>query len=144
MVRIRTMRADDAAPVAALAGELGYPAAESDVRHRFAGIEGSADAAAFVAESGEGQILGWVHVFVARLVESEPYVEVGGLVVAELSRGRGVGRALMTAAEEWTAASGCTTIRLRSNVLRDDAHRFYAHIGYERVKTQHTFRKRVR
>jgi GNAT superfamily N-acetyltransferase len=138
------MRADDAVPVAALAGELGYPSTECDVRRRFAGIEGRADAAAFVAESREGQVLGWVHVFVARFVESDPYVEVGGLVVGERSRGRGVGRALMSAAEEWTVASGCTTIRLRSNVLRDDAHRFYEHLGYERFKTQHAFRKRVR
>jgi GNAT superfamily N-acetyltransferase len=144
MIRIRAMRTDDAAPVATLSEQLGYPSTESDVRRRFAGIEGSADAAALVAESGEGQILGWVHVFAARLVESDPYVEVGGLVVAERSRGQGVGRALMAAAEEWAAATGCATIRLRSNVLRDDAHRFYAHIGYERVKTQHTFRKRVR
>jgi hypothetical protein len=30
---------------------------------------------------------------------------------------------------------------LRSNILRTDAHKFYEQLGYERVKTQHTYRK---
>jgi GNAT superfamily N-acetyltransferase len=52
--------------------------------------------------------------------------------------------ALTAAAEKRAAASGCTTIRLRSNVIRGDAHRFYERLGYERLKTQYAFRKGVR
>lgn len=47
-------------------------------------------------------------------------------------RGRGIGRALMLAGEEWLKARGCPRIRL---MVRDDntqATGFYQAIGYER------------
>ena len=67
--------------------------------------------------------------------------EIGGLVVDEGLRGRGVGRMLMRQAEVWALAQGCRAIRLRSNIVREGAHSFYERLGYSRLKTQTVFRK---
>ncbi len=84
-----------------------------------------------------------MHVGELLTLESDPAAEVFGLVVDAAHRGRGVGRLLMEAAEAWAARQGYAEVRLRSNVVRKDAHEFYGRLGYEVSKTQANFRKRV-
>jgi GNAT superfamily N-acetyltransferase len=64
-------------------------------------------------------------------------------VVDARERGRGVGRRLVAAVEEWARARGLEQIAVRSNVTREESHPFYEHLGYTRVKTQHAYRKRL-
>jgi len=45
------------------------------------------------------------------------------------------------AAEQWARVHGFALMRVRSNVVRERAHRFYEREGYARVKTQAVFRK---
>jgi len=49
----------------------------------------------------------------------------------------------MQAAEAWTLEKGCTSVYLRSNVIRTRAHKFYKRIGYTIVKSQYAFRKNL-
>ncbi|HXH05932.1 MAG TPA: GNAT family N-acetyltransferase, partial [Vicinamibacterales bacterium] len=51
------------------------------------------------------------------------------------------GAALVRAVERWAAARGLPRLRLRSNVVRAAAHRFYLRQGFGIVKTQHAFEK---
>ena len=67
-------------------------------------------------------------------------VIIVGLVVGERHRRHGVGRALVKAVTEWTRKLGHTTIRVRSNAARVEAHDFYPALGFERTKTQHAYR----
>jgi GNAT superfamily N-acetyltransferase len=98
---------------------------------------------AFVAEQ-EGSVVGWIHVYVAHIIEApNSYVEIGGLVVDESQRGTGIGRALIEAAEDWTRRSGFDDIRLRSASKRVEAHKFYESLGYRIVKTQMRFEKKL-
>ena len=55
------------------------------------------------------------------------------LVVSEAMRGQGVGKALMGAVEARCAALGCVLVEVTSNMRREDAHRFYEGLGYERT-----------
>jgi GNAT superfamily N-acetyltransferase len=98
--------------------------------------------AVFVAEStGTAGVVGWVHVSVSHLLESGVRAEVNGLVVAEGQRSAGAGAKLLEAAEEWARKRGCGGMNVRSNVIRERAHRFYERQGYEHYKTQKAFRK---
>jgi hypothetical protein len=45
--------------------------------------------------------------------------------------------------EAWPARRGLKSVSLRSNIVRDEAHTFYERLGYERVKTQHAYRKHL-
>lgn len=137
---IRPAREGDAGRIAALSGQLGYPAAEGDVLGRLRAIGQRPDHAVFVAEAA-GRVVGWVHVYTVATVESPAHAEIGGLVVDEAHRGRGIGRALMQRVEAWARDAGLGTVRLRSNVIRAEAHAFYERIGYAPVKTQKVFAK---
>jgi GNAT superfamily N-acetyltransferase len=68
--------------------------------------------------------------------------EVLALVVDERERGSGIGSDLLKAAEAWANERGARRIRVRSNVIRTDAHRFYEREGYAPVKSQRVFEKR--
>ena len=93
-----------------------------------------------MAESESG-VRGWLHVSVTPLLEVPLRAEVNGLVVDENVRSLGAGAKLLAAAERWAKARGCENMSVRSNVVRQRAHAFYLHNGYEHYKTQKAFRK---
>jgi hypothetical protein len=49
---------------------------------------------------------------------------------------------LLAAAEAWAREQGFASMRVRSNVLRERAHRFYLREGYLEKKRQAVFLKR--
>ena len=139
---IRNARISDAAALAPLSGQLGYPATADEVRARLERLLGDPTQAVFVVEI-EGKLAGWIHVTDSVTVESGPAVEIRGLVVDEARRGSGLGRALVERGEAWARERGVNTMTVRSNVVRAGAHAFYDRLGYTVVKTQHAFRKRL-
>jgi GNAT superfamily N-acetyltransferase len=140
-LRIRRARLSDAAGVAALSGQLGYPASTKQMVARLRDALRWKNGACFVAENGNGALLGWAHVSVTPLIEVERRAELNGLVVDEHSRSSGVGARLLAEAEKWAKNMRCTGMSVRSNVLRERAHQFYLREGYEHYKTQKAFRK---
>jgi len=142
MTTIRCARTYDAAAIAALCGELGYPASRQQVVARLAAIE-SAASKVFVAENGNGEVVAWLHVgFCAHLV-AEDEAEIFGLVVAANMRGQGIGRALVERAIVWSKELGCTRLRVRSRAERTRAHRFHEREGFVEIKTQRVFVRRI-
>lgn len=139
---LRLARLDDAAGIARLAAELGYPADAADMRTRLAAVLALADHHVVVAESG-GALLGWAAVEVRSLLIAPRKPELMGLVVAANARRLGVGRALVAAAEHWAAARGGERMTVRSNAARRESHPFYERLGYTRSKTQHVYVKRL-
>lgn len=141
---LRRARLDDASQMAELAGELGYPTEPDDMRSRLEIVGAQENELVLVAEGVGGAVVGWVHVFGAQRLESPPYAEIGGLVVAERARGTGFGHALLAATESWARDRGFGDMRIRSNVLRARAHRFYERCGYESPKSQKVLIKPLR
>ena len=132
-MNIRRAIPSDSAALAALSTQLGYPTQPAEAAERLGN-----DGAVLVAED-DGAILGWIHVCGIRFFQSPPFAEIGGLVVDEAARGKGIGRLLVEAAVRWAAEQGYGKVRVRSNVVREDAHRFYEREGFRRVKTQAVF-----
>jgi GNAT superfamily N-acetyltransferase len=137
------MRSEDAPAVADLTGTLGYPSTAAEIAGRFEAISRRRDGLIFVAEATGGPVVGWVHIRPARSLESDPFAEIAGLVVAEGARGQGIGRVLVGAAEGWAREHGYEIVRVRSSIARVGAHAFYEHLGYCHVKTQKNFRKMI-
>jgi GNAT superfamily N-acetyltransferase len=141
---LRPMVEGDAAEVAGLSGQLGYPTDPHEIAGRIGALAGDPDSAILVAESVDHRLLGWVHVIGRRFIESGPSAEVIGLVVDAAVRRGGVGAELLAAAESWASARGYTSMRIRSNTARVEARPFYLKHGYAIVKTQYVFRKDLR
>jgi GNAT superfamily N-acetyltransferase len=139
-MQIRAAGPGDEAAVARLTAQLGYEPV--GIEDRLDTLYRRPGDVVLVAETG-GEVVGWVHAHDAALVQVPRFAELGGLVVAEEHRGRGVGEALLQAAEAWAATRGHREVRLRSNAVRERAHRFYFDHGYEVEKTSLTFRKRL-
>jgi GNAT superfamily N-acetyltransferase len=140
-INIRGAKGSDAAQIAELCCQLGYPAKPAEIAQRLRKIKPASQHAVLVAESSEQKVIGWLHVSVSMLVEVELRAEVNGLVVDNNERSRGTGALLLCAAEQWASNRGCKSMSVRSNVIRERAHQFYLRRGYEHYKTQKAFRK---
>ena len=141
-MRIRPMTTADAALVADLKTQLGYPTGPPETAERISLLlERPDDHAALVAEE-DGRAIGWVHVAIYTSLESGRVATIGGLIVGEGHRSGGIGAELLTAAEGWARENGAAKMTVRSRVTRERAHRFYEREGYTLLKTSHVFEKR--
>ena len=139
METIRRAVSEDALRIAQLAADLGYTINSDSVGAAIDRLQWD-EGAIFVADASEHPT-GWIHIHRSHVIQTEPFAEVGGLVVDPLSRGEGVGRRLLEAAERWSSANDLTLVRVRSNIVRSNAHRFYERRGYDVEKTSYTFIK---
>jgi GNAT superfamily N-acetyltransferase len=134
------MRAGDAAEVAVLAGQLGYPCSTQEIEARLALLSREPVEQLRVARAGP-RVVGWVHFHLQRSLATEWRVEIAAIVVEQEMRGKGIGTALVGLAEEWGRAQGLRRIKLASRATRPDAHRLYLQLGYTIDKTSHIFVK---
>ena len=141
---IRLAVASDAAALADLSIQLGYPTEAATIAERLARVRGEGAGEVYVAVDANGRVVGWTHVVPRQHLEEGAFAELAGLIVDERTRGLGVGAALLRAAEDWARHHGFTRLRVRSNVIRGRAHRFYLREGYVERKRQVVFDKALR
>jgi GNAT superfamily N-acetyltransferase len=138
--RLRNARLDDAAEIARLADELGYPATTQDIAARLTVLLPQSSHHVGVAQGDDG-LLGWIAAERRLTLESGERIEIVGLVVSTVARRSGIGQALVVDAERWAVVQGFDSIVVRSNVARAESHPFYERLGYVRRKTQHAYSK---
>jgi GNAT superfamily N-acetyltransferase len=138
---IRSAVVTDAGRIAELAGVLGYENAAAEIADRLEHLLGREEDRVLVAVASNGRVVGWTHGAEHVLLEAERRCEILGLVVDAGYRGAGIGRQLVKALESWAAERGLPMVAVRSNVVRQESHPFYERLGFERVKTQHAYRK---
>ena len=139
-LKIRRAKTGDAADLAALSGELGYPATAAEIRSRVSRLKSAANDALFVAER-DGEVIGWLHISVNHLIEVPTRAEINAFIVSEKQRSNGAGAKLLDAAMKWARGKKCEHMSVRCNVVRNRAHAFYQRHGFEHYKTQKAFRK---
>jgi GNAT superfamily N-acetyltransferase len=128
---IREATPADAAEAARLLAALGYPTPPDVLASRLQSFAAAGETA-LVAAEGLGRLLGLVTIHLTPVLHrAGPVGRMTALVVDESARGRGVGRALVSAAEALLKARGCVLIEVTSNKRRADAHAFYERLGYD-------------
>lgn len=140
---IRPASLKDAAEIARLSAELGYPVTKAQIRDRLQPLQEKSDHAVFVVEIHDGPIVGWAHAYLRPLLISKLSAEVGGIVIQETCRRQGLGKRLLQHIETWAGGRGCQIVTLYSGMQRDTAHHFYPKIGYTRVKSSWKYEKRI-
>ncbi len=139
---IREAVVDDAQVIAALSGQLGY---EMSIEHTqtYLSLLLNNDKDTVVVAIYNGMVVAWMHVFYALRVETLPFCEIAGLVVDENIRGRGIGKLLIAYAKDWCRKMNGNSLRVRTNMIRTDTHRFYQQAGFILTKEQKVFTMEV-
>lgn len=141
-VSVRRSTQQDGDAIAALSLQLGYPSTSGEVSERLNNIQVDPNHLVLIAET-KGACIAWLHAIKEIHLESGEFVEIAGLIVDEASRGRGVGGLLVKEAEQWAALQGCEELRVRTNVLREQAPVFYERRGFLLKKQQNLVVKKV-
>jgi len=139
-VTIRNAELGDISILTKLCTQLGYPANDNQISNRLKRLLKSSSDVVIVAID-KTEVVGWIHVFISSRLESDPFAEIGGLVISSEHRNKGIGKMLVNAAEKWARERGLSKIRVRSRLERTDARRFYERDGYVVIKSQNVFEK---
>jgi GNAT superfamily N-acetyltransferase len=135
-IELRPARPEDAEAIARLSVQLGYPASAGEIAQRLDELLTMPRDNAVLVLTMAGTLVGWIHVLRARRVELPVYAEIAALVVDADHRNARLGERLVDAARDWAIANALDTLRVRSNTLRVDAHRFYTRLGFTPEKEQ--------
>ena len=130
-IRIRTVQRQDAARLAALLDQLGYPTDDAAVHARLTYWVND-EASVLLGADLDGRLIGVAALRVCPMLEvTGKFGRVVALVVDDCYRGQGVGRELMAEIEKRAHAAGCIVMEVTSSNHRGLAHRFYAGLGYQ-------------
>jgi ribosomal protein S18 acetylase RimI-like enzyme len=123
---------NDAVALAHLMCELGYQTTTAEMRQRLESILRDTRYRTFIAEV-DNQIAGMIGTFT---YPSYEHNDLGGrilaLVTSSGARRRGIGRALVATAEKDFTQRGVGRVAFDTRLTREDAHKFYESLGYER------------
>lgn len=137
-VTITAMKTEDAVAVNALSLQLGYVSTVSETLERILYLQNSEQDCLLVA-LWENDITGWVHAFKTTRIETGNYTEIAALVVDSKYRGQKIGEQLVNAIKDWSQQQGYNKLVVRSNMLRNRAHRFYTTCGFAEAKEHKVF-----
>ncbi len=84
----------------------------------------------FVAENEQGERLGFATVSHSTHFTGEGQAYIGELATSEEAEGRGVGKALAQACEQWAREQGYRILSLATGAANEGALGFYRHMGY--------------
>ncbi len=139
-IEIRRIEATDFSRIAELNHELGYQTSESLVERQLKIIQSKKDHYGFVA-TNSNEIIGYIHGFISIRLTTYPFAEIGGLIVKEQFRHKGIGRKLVEHLEQHI--KDVENIRVRCNVNRKSAHDFYLALNYTEKKEQKIFERKL-
>ena len=129
---IRVAEMNDAAALAQLMCELGYETTKSEMQMRMERIAADDCYRTFVAVL-DGKVCGMIGTLACPSYEhNDPGGRILALATLGTMRHRGIGRALIATAEEDFAHKGIRRVALNTRLAREDAHKFYESLGYER------------
>ena len=141
--QIRTANQNDADAIVGLCQQFGYSVESEMVIQTLEKISTDLNQQVFAAVDGQ-TVVAWIHVFIADRIESESFAEIGGVVVDQNYRQRGIGAALVAKVSEWAKTQGYRKLRVRCADQRKSAHDFYLAQGMSKTKTQYIFDKTLR
>jgi N-acetylglutamate synthase-like GNAT family acetyltransferase len=139
---LRPIEKRDAAEVARLSGQFGYPVTKEEMQMRLSEMLTSSTDWLWVAESN-GQVVAWMQATAMARLESGRFLEITGFVVEETQRSGGIGGKMLALVTDFGKENGFERLVVRSNVIRNRAHGFYLKNGFEEKKQQKVFEKRI-
>ena len=132
-VTIRAATACDAAAIASLLAQLGYPRSDVSTAQLLAAAQKQLDQIVLVASENDVVIGFAALTYFYYFHTDQRLARLSSLAVDETMRSHGMGEALLNAAERWARDNHCQVLELASNIKRVDAHRFYERLAYNKT-----------
>lgn len=140
-IQIRQCEISDVEAIYELnARELGYDYPKDKTKEKLKQLLESDKDKIFVALT-DNTIIGYIHANDYDVIYAPHMKNIMGIAVSSGLRKKGIGRALLSAVEDWAQESGACGVRLVSGAARTGAHEFYRHCGYSGDKQQINFKK---
>jgi len=131
-VNIRQAIQEDAAALAVLLAQLGYPPPQENLDFVLGKIETyNAETYRLLVCEVEGEVVGfislhWLHIFHSPRMMGR----ITAFCVHERVRSKGIGQYMLAEAEKFLVAQGCISVEVTSNLRRLLTHDFYLRHGY--------------
>jgi GNAT superfamily N-acetyltransferase len=135
---IRCVENSDIDSIGRLSEQWGYQSTQEKMLRCLTDIRNNSDHVMYVLLHDE-QIIGWIHGIYSLRIETDPFVEIAGLVVDKDHRRLGLGKSLVDKIVEWSQLRNCRMIRVRCNIIRKEANVFYKNIGFNEIKEQKVY-----
>lgn len=87
------------------------------------------------------EIVGYLHAEVYDTTYNNTAFNILALAISRKNTRKGIGKKLMQHLELEAKSRGYSFIRFNSGSERENAHSFYDHLGYKKIKTQVKFQK---
>lgn len=130
MTIIRLAEVSDSVKIADLLEQLGYVVSPTLLANKIAVLGGSPCDLVLVAENNEN-LAGVISLHITELFHAVGSIgRITALVVASNSRGGGIGKLLIDAADQFFMSAGCVRAEVTSGNHRLRAHAFYEANGY--------------
>jgi aminoglycoside 6'-N-acetyltransferase I len=152
-IRVRLARAEDRAALARLCEAL-WPDSSAEehageLTCKLSGRPpGTLPLAILVSEASDGWLTGFIEVGLRSHAEgcdpARPAGYVEGWYVVEDCRGRGVGKTLLAAAEDWARRQGCVEMASDTWLDNELSRRVHESLGFQEVERAIHFRKALR
>ena len=143
-MKIREANIDDYKAVQKLSIQLGYEYPVNEVKEKLSSILKDIDHRIILAINPiTDEVIGYIHVQKYQTLYFDDLLNILGMVIDEAWRNKGVGSALIQKIEEIAGEFKCKGIRAASSVKRTDAHMFYQRRGFDIIKEQKRFIKRL-
>lgn len=91
----------------------------------------------------DSQVVGYIHVHDYDLIYNDHLKNILGIAVSQKYQRQGIGKALLNKAEDWAKETNAHGMRLVSGETRKGAHDFYKCCGYQFIKKQCNFMKKL-
>lgn len=129
-ISIAVAKPEDATRVADLLNQMGYATTELETVKRIT-LYGQPSYQLIIAKAEEITV-GFIALhFYDVLHLPAPEGRISSFCIDEKVRGKGIGKTLLNAAEEYFKENGCYKIVLNSNLKRPETHQFYLNRGYQ-------------
>lgn len=141
-MNVRPARKADCSGITNLTNQLGYPSTLEKICEIMDLVLVHNDHQVYIAEK-DNTIVGYIHLIHSMRIGSSPFIEIAAFIIDESSRSIGVGSSLILETEKWASVLGLKDIRIRSNIIRQEAHNFFQNRGFQNIKTQEVFTKHI-
>ena len=139
-ISLRNAKPEDYMDIHRLSIQLGYQPTPEHVANMLKAMSVHPDYEVVVVLKNE-DVVGWMTLYKRIRIEAESFLQIAAIVTDENFRGEGLGRRLLSYAEEKAQKLGFKCVGLHSSKSRTKAHEFYKNAGYSILKESYFFEK---